>query len=224
MYSLTYNGESIRSRRVDLRGSTFDRISFVPWVKMEDRNSMRLHNRIKTSTLEGIVGINWMSISCFSKKGRIACFPRLSNMPYVRPFISPSMRRGPKKTAEIAAATKVRLPIFRRFCRVARERNRVLAAWGRGWCYAGLRTVGVDHLDIVNAVEPIHRIKTCPLELKSHGKRLCSLHRRMDESLRSVEDAFASTTLAELLEDRNPSVPCVIFSGKKGSKAHESAS
>jgi Rrf2 family protein len=58
-------------------------------------------------------------------------------------------------------------------------------------------------LDIVNAVDPIRRIKTCPLNLKTHGTRLCPLHRRMDAALAQVEQAFGSTTLAEVLDDRS---------------------
>jgi Rrf2 family transcriptional regulator, nitric oxide-sensitive transcriptional repressor len=56
-------------------------------------------------------------------------------------------------------------------------------------------------LDIVNAVDPIRRIKTCPLELATHGTKLCPLHRRMDAALAQVEHAFRSTTLAEVLAD-----------------------
>ncbi len=62
-------------------------------------------------------------------------------------------------------------------------------------------------LDVVNAVDPIQRIDTCPLELKSHGVHLCALHRRMDNAIRTMEDAFRSTSLAELLADPNPSIP-----------------
>ena len=62
-------------------------------------------------------------------------------------------------------------------------------------------------LDVVNAVDPIQRINTCPLGLKTHGVRLCSLHRRMDDALKVMEAAFRATTLAELLQDTNPSVP-----------------
>ncbi len=54
-------------------------------------------------------------------------------------------------------------------------------------------------LDVVNAVEPIQRIKTCPLDLKSHGTNLCPLHRRIDNALAQVETAFRTTTLAEVL-------------------------
>jgi Rrf2 family protein len=56
---------------------------------------------------------------------------------------------------------------------------------------------GINILDIVNAVDPICRIKTCPLDL--HGENLCPLHRKMDDALASTEEAFRSTNLAELL-------------------------
>src|SRR6478609_5257324 len=38
-------------------------------------------------------------------------------------------------------------------------------------------------LEVVNAVDPIQRINSCPLELASHGVRLCPLHRRVDNAL-----------------------------------------
>jgi Rrf2 family protein len=58
-------------------------------------------------------------------------------------------------------------------------------------------------LDIVNATDPIQRIKTCPLDLASHGVKLCPLHRRLDAALAQVENAFRNTTLAEVLGDRS---------------------
>lgn len=62
-------------------------------------------------------------------------------------------------------------------------------------------TESLTILDIVNATDPIQRIKTCPLELASHGTNLCPLHRRLDAALAQVEKAFRSTTLAEVLGD-----------------------
>jgi Rrf2 family transcriptional regulator, nitric oxide-sensitive transcriptional repressor len=56
-------------------------------------------------------------------------------------------------------------------------------------------------LDIVNVVEPIQRIKVCPLGLVTHGKKLCPLHRRLDAALAQMEQAFGATTLAEVLAD-----------------------
>ena len=62
-------------------------------------------------------------------------------------------------------------------------------------------------LDVVNAVEPLQRIETCPLGLLEHGVKLCALHRRLDNAMKSVEDAFRHSTLADVLADPNPSVP-----------------
>lgn len=55
----------------------------------------------------------------------------------------------------------------------------------------------INILEIVSAVDPICRIKTCPLDL--HGEKLCPLHRKMDDALAATEAAFRSTNLAELL-------------------------
>lgn len=62
-------------------------------------------------------------------------------------------------------------------------------------------------LDVVNAVDPITRIRTCPLDLKSHGTRLCSLHTRLDNACAQIEKAFGDTTLSELLEKPTDSIP-----------------
>lgn len=71
-------------------------------------------------------------------------------------------------------------------------------------------------LEVVNAIEPIQRIRTCPLGLKSHGVRLCALHARLDRALATVEDAFRDTTLAELLGEPNPSIPLCDVAGRRG--------
>ncbi|MEX0704334.1 MAG: Rrf2 family transcriptional regulator [Planctomycetales bacterium] len=62
-------------------------------------------------------------------------------------------------------------------------------------------------LDVVNAVDPIGRIRECPLGLAAHGVRLCPLHRRLDDALAQVERAFGETTLAEVLAEPSESVP-----------------
>lgn len=59
-------------------------------------------------------------------------------------------------------------------------------------------------LEILNSVHPLQRIESCPLDLESHSSALCPLHRRLDQAMGSVEKAFASTTLAEILSEENP--------------------
>lgn len=111
-------------------------------------------------------------------------------------------------TADIAEVTKVPLAYL----------SKVLQAMQREGILVGKRGIGggftlakppnkMTILDVVNAVDPIHRIDSCPLGLATHGKRLCPLHRRMDEALANMEQAFGSTTLQELLDEPTLSRP-----------------
>lgn len=92
----------------------------------------------------------------------------------------------------------------------------------QGLCQAGLlksqRGIGggislarvpseITILEVVNAVEPIERIRTCPLNIENHGVHLCPLHRRMDNAMASVELAFRNSTLAEILAEPTTSRP-----------------
>jgi Rrf2 family protein len=113
-----------------------------------------------------------------------------------------------RTTEQIAEATRVP-PAYL---------SKVLQALSRGGIVRSQRGVGggialarpaeeLTILEVVNAVEPIQRIKTCPLGLKSHGVRLCPLHRRIDDAMATVEAAFAGTTLAEILAEPTHSPP-----------------
>lgn len=61
--------------------------------------------------------------------------------------------------------------------------------------------------EIVEAVDPIQRIRECPLGLKTHGRNLCPLHRRLDAAMAMVEQAFRESTIAEILADPADSHP-----------------
>ena len=62
-------------------------------------------------------------------------------------------------------------------------------------------------LDVVNAVDPLERIKTCPLGIKSHGNDLCRLHKKLDESLSIIEKDFADTTLTDIITNPTNVLP-----------------
>ena len=80
-----------------------------------------------------------------------------------------------------------------------------------GGCTLTRRPDKLRILEIVQAVEPIQRIETCPLGLAAHGKRLCPLHRRLDNALAEMERAFSSSTLADVLSEPSRSVPLCAF-------------
>lgn len=55
--------------------------------------------------------------------------------------------------------------------------------------------------EVIQAVDPVERIYTCPLGLDAHGTNLCPLHKRLDDAMALIEEQFRSTTIAELLEE-----------------------
>jgi Rrf2 family protein len=69
-------------------------------------------------------------------------------------------------------------------------------------------------LDVVQAVDPIKRITTCPLGIKSHGVHLCPLHRRLDQAIAMVEDTFRKTTIAELIAGPASTLPLCDLTAK----------
>jgi Rrf2 family protein len=62
-------------------------------------------------------------------------------------------------------------------------------------------------VDVVSVVDPLQRIESCPLGLREHCVKLCDLHRRLDNAMSFVEEAFRNSTLADVLADPSPSVP-----------------
>lgn len=111
-------------------------------------------------------------------------------------------------TDQIAEATQVPKPYLSKVLQNLGRNDIVRSQRGVGGGVTLAKTPAeLTILEVVNAVEPIERIKTCPLGLKSHGKNLCPLHRRMDEALASVESAFRGTTLAEVLAEPTGSPP-----------------
>ena len=65
--------------------------------------------------------------------------------------------------------------------------------------------------EVVQAVDPLRRITTCPLGLEAHGANLCPLHRRVDDALSLVEKSFRESTIADLINEPNSSRPLCPF-------------
>ncbi len=130
--------------------------------------------------------------------------------------------RGPsaRTTDQIAEATLVPKAYL----------SKILQGLGRAGVVHSRRGIGggmtlvkdpadLSLLEVIDAVDPIGRIRTCPLGLASHGVNLCPLHRRLDDALASVEDAFRRTTLAEILAEPTASPPLCDFACRGGSES-----
>lgn len=120
---------------------------------------------------------------------------------------------GTSKTVpEIAEITKVKKAYLSKVLQGLSNKGVVRSQRGLGGGFTlAKKPEELSLLEVVNAVDPIERIETCPLDLASHGTKLCPLHHRMDKALASVEDAFRQTSLAEILAEPTQSVPLCEF-------------
>ncbi len=113
-----------------------------------------------------------------------------------------------RTTEQIHQATQVKRAYLAKILQSLAKKGIVTTQRGVG---GGVALAKKPHeltlLDVVNAVEPLPRIKTCPLGIATHGTRLCPLHRRIDKALASIEREFASTTLAEILAEPGANMP-----------------
>jgi len=60
---------------------------------------------------------------------------------------------------------------------------------------------------VVQAVDPISRITTCPMGFELHAGRLCALHQRLDEAIARLEKHFSRCTIASLIDADSDVVP-----------------
>ncbi len=70
-------------------------------------------------------------------------------------------------------------------------------------------------LDVVQAIEPVARIHTCPLNIGEHGPNLCPLHRHMDAAMAVIEQRFKDLTIHTLISDPEASHPLCSMPDKK---------
>ncbi len=117
-------------------------------------------------------------------------------------------RDTPQTTSQIAEATKMPPSYL----------SKVLQALGRADLVSGQRglhggfSLQIDPADltilqVVNAVEPVQRIRICPLGIDSHGSNLCALHQALDDAMAQVERCFAEQTIGQLMAEQRPSQP-----------------
>ena len=112
-----------------------------------------------------------------------------------------SQEGAPRTTQEIAAATKVKIAYLSKVMQSLGRKGLVQSQRGLHGGFTLTRPPEeLTVLDIIMAVDPIQRIKSCPLGIKGHIN-LCPLHRRLDQAMKLVEDALRKSTLAELLTE-----------------------
>jgi Rrf2 family protein len=62
-------------------------------------------------------------------------------------------------------------------------------------------------LDVIDVVDPIKKIISCPLKLESHGTNLCPLHKKINNSIAHMQDTFREATISTILAEPTMSTP-----------------
>lgn len=111
----------------------------------------------------------------------------------------------PMTTRQIATTMKVPQSYLSKVLQALVRGGLVFSSRGLKGGFVLARTPDqISLLEIQNSVNPIQRIRSCPLDVGGHKSELCPLHSRLDHAMAMVEGAFASTSLAEILSEKNP--------------------
>jgi Rrf2 family protein len=115
---------------------------------------------------------------------------------------------GVHSTPTIAAATRVPRGYLSKVVQALTRAGIVASHAGRR---GGIRLARpareLSVFDVIQAVDPISRIGSCPLGIETHDVQLCPLHRRLDDAIAAVGSALAATTIADLLAEAPASRP-----------------
>jgi Rrf2 family protein len=115
---------------------------------------------------------------------------------------------GPRTAQEISQHSRVPQDYLAKVLHSLAKAGLVAAQRGRGGGFLLAHPPeSLTVLAVVAAVDPLRRITRCPLGIASHGTALCPLHKKLDDAVRSVEEAFASTTIADILAEPTTSRP-----------------
>jgi Rrf2 family nitric oxide-sensitive transcriptional repressor len=131
----------------------------------------------------------------------------------LRAMICLASNPAPGQTVEqISRATQVPAAYLGKVLQQLVKQQLVTSRRGAGGGFSlALPPDQISLLRVVQAVDPIQRITTCPLGLEAHGVRLCPLHKRVDNALADMERAFSQSTLAEILAEPSDSIPLCNF-------------
>lgn len=120
----------------------------------------------------------------------------------LRAIVFLAEREGePQTTARIAEGTQVPARYLSKVMQSLSKTRIVHAQRGPNGGFVLAKPSDVlTVLEVINAVDPIQRFPECPLKIPHHGKNLCPLHRKLEDTAILAEQSFGGTTIRDLLD------------------------
>ena len=118
----------------------------------------------------------------------------------------------PQTAQQIATAAQVPLPYLSKILQMLGRVGLIHSQRGpNGGCMLQKDPLELSVYEVVQAVDPLKRILTCPLGLDAHGTNLCPLHKRLDAAMAQVEQSFRESTIGDLIQEPTTSRPLCPF-------------
>ncbi|QDT05031.1 HTH-type transcriptional repressor NsrR [Rubripirellula lacrimiformis] len=113
----------------------------------------------------------------------------------------------PSSADEVAGITQIPRRYLHRVMQSLAHADLVESRCGSHGGYSLARPASaISILDVVESVEPLGRIFSCPLNLETHTS-LCPLHAELDRAYAATQQAFGKVSIADLLNSTSPIVP-----------------
>ena len=111
----------------------------------------------------------------------------------------------PQTAQQIGAATQVPVGYLSKVLQRLSAMDLITSQRGLGGGFKLARSPEeITIYEVLQAVDPLPRIRRCPLGLAAHSANLCPLHKRLDDAMAQVEQAFSASTLAEMVDGVSP--------------------
>lgn len=105
-------------------------------------------------------------------------------------------------TAQLAEVTHVPMNYLAKVLQSLARAELITGRRGVGGGYRLAKPAAeISMLDVINAINPIERITSCPLKLENHSGRLCPLHARLDQAAQTMIERFGKITLHDMLAE-----------------------
>ena len=131
----------------------------------------------------------------------------------------------PMKTKDVAEISQVPREYLAKIVQLLARGNIIASKKGRGGGISLAKPAAEINLyDVIQVVDPVRHYEQCPFRLLEHKEGLCPLHTRLEYLIVDLEKEFKTTTLDQLIQDKDGNALCQVIkkqtaslcSGKRG--------
>jgi len=111
-------------------------------------------------------------------------------------------------TSQLAVMTKVPMNYLAKVLQLLARNDIVVGRRGVGGGYKLARDASeISMLDVIDSIDPIKRITSCPLGLPNHDGALCPLHTKLDGMIDLLIQNFSDVSMSDILTEVGTSRP-----------------